>query len=141
MKGEDQVDKELHESFINVKFPEEIVQLFKSILEKDEVHHDILSFIASKQKEKEKLSVLQLIENIETERRVKVQKKKTFHFEVQKTSIDRKSAERIVDKLASMSLLYYEYMTPYKMLFITFRGLQVLQALRQNKQIKTREEN
>jgi len=135
------LDKELNEEFKHIKFPDEVVQMFRGILEKDEVHINILSFIITKQTLKENVSILQLVENIQTERRVKIPNKKMFHFEVQKTLIDRKSAERIVDKLASMSLIYYEYMAPYKLLFITSRGLQVFTALKKNKQKETKEEN
>jgi len=128
------MDKDLSELYLKTPFSAEVVQMFAAILSKDDVNRSILFYIAKKNNQNEKVSIIQLTEDIRTTRRVKVQQKKEYRFETQEdTLIDRKSAEKIVDKLASMSLIYYEHMTPYKFLFITHRGLQVLQPLEQER--------
>lgn len=70
------MDEKLNEEFQHIKFSPEVVQMFEAILKRDDVHRQILKFIARKRQEKENVSILQLIENIKTNRRVKILNKK-----------------------------------------------------------------
>lgn len=50
-----------------------------------------------------------------------------------KGTIDRKAAERIVDRLAYASLVYYKVQLPYKFIRLTMRGAQL--AMKIHKEI------
>lgn len=127
------MDKDLFQQYEKVHFSPEQVRMFASILEKDEVHRLILRYIGAMHGRGKQVSINDLIQNIRIERRVQVTEKKKRHYVVRDELIDRKTAERVVDKLSWMSLVYYELMTPYKMLFLTNRGAQVLAYLDSSK--------
>jgi hypothetical protein len=66
---------------------------------------------------------------VKIERKERVPKGKTFVYQKAITNIDRKAAERIVDKLLDMSLLYYTPVKPYKFLYMSNRGWQITEAI------------
>ena len=87
------------------------------------------------QKNKERgVSISHIIENVKVERLVRknVGKNKYVYEEVF-TNIERKNVEKMVDKLMFMSLIYHEAIKPYKFLFLTNRGKQLIAKLVENK--------
>jgi hypothetical protein len=75
------------------------------------------------------ITVNDIVENVKIERKERVPKGKTFVYQKAITNIDRKAAERIVDKLLDMSLLYYTPVKPYKFLYMSNRGWQITEAI------------
>lgn len=83
------------------------------------------------------VTINDIVENVKIERKERVPKGKTFIYQKTITNIDRKAAERIVDKLLDMSLLYYTPVKPYKFLFMSKRGWQITEELiNRKKEIK-----
>lgn len=131
------MDAILHQQFKNISFSDDLTLMFATILKDDDASIEILRFIAAQQREQQKVSVQHLIENITLERLVGTKtKNEPLSFKKQLTTINRKAAERIVDKLSSMSLLYYEEMKPYKFFYITKRGINVFAKIQQLKQME-----
>lgn len=137
-KGGSHLDSELNGKFEHVSFSPEVTNMFSSILHKNDLHRLILRFIATKQVNRETCSIIDLTESIKTERRVRVNEKNNVHYVVRNELIDRKTAERLVDKMSSMSLIHYEVMSPYKWLHLTKRGAQVLKGLEEKEELKTK---
>lgn len=123
------MDFVLNKKYERITFDDVIVNMFAEILSKDEVYWKVLLYIASATKKNKDTTIISLIENIKIERRVKVINQTSHSYIKKEAYLDRKTAEKIVDKLSDMSLLSYKHMTPYKLLFITVRGAQVLAKL------------
>lgn len=127
----------LHQQFKDVAFSEEVIDMFAHILKEDQASIEILRFIAAQQKKNEKVSIIHISEHVQVERRVGVRRKnEPMFFEVRTTSIDRKAAERTINMLATMSLLYSENLKPYKFFYLTFRGALVLKRIQTIKQME-----
>ncbi|WP_282155757.1 hypothetical protein [Cytobacillus gottheilii] len=129
------MDDQLHNQFKSVKFTPEITEMYSSIIQSDLITKKVLLLIARNLHEQENtkklmgVTINDITEKLQIQRKQKVAKGRTFTFELTHNNIDRKAAERIVDKLLSMSLLYYKPVKPYKYLFMTQRGIQVTQEL------------
>lgn len=127
---------ELHIKYKDVKLPPELVQMFADIIESDEVTKKICFHIGKterKQRSEESnirgITITDIVDNVMVDRKTKVGKGRTFTYQENKTNIHRKTAEKQVDKLLDMSLLFYKPIKPYKFLFLTIRGWQVVQEL------------
>lgn len=136
------MDRELHLEYEKKLFPPEIVQLFSDLVESDETSKKIILFIGKLEKKRTKdqeaikgITINEIIENVQVERKTKDNKKQTYKYEI--TNLHRKTTEQQVAKLLNMSLLYYESVKPYKMLYLTHRGWQVIaELLHRDKQNK-----
>lgn len=130
------MDLDLHEKHQSVVFPSNIVDLFTEIISKDLITRKVFIYIGRTLNNQKKINnhiqgvtVNDIVENVKVERREKVKKGKSFTFQQVNTNIDRKAAERIVDKLLDMSLLYYTPVKPYKFLYMTNRGWQITEEM------------
>lgn len=137
------MDKDLHLEYAKKLFPQEMVQLFCDLVESDETTKKIILFIGKLEKKRTKgeetisgITINEIIDNVQVERKTKDGKKQTYKYEI--TNLHRKTTEQQVAKLLNMSLLYYESVKPYKMLYLTQRGWQVIAELlhreKQNKE-------
>lgn len=126
---------ELHNKHINVNFSENIVQMFSDIIGEDKTTKKVFLYIGRALKQQKinsqfrGITVNDIVQNNTVERREKVTKGKSFTFQQVKKNIDRKAAEKIVDKLLDMSLLYYTPVKPYKFLDLTNRGWQITEEI------------
>lgn len=138
------MDNDLHLKYEKVKFSDEILDMFIDILEEDQPVIRVLYYIAQELKDKEKpsseqdgtingVTINNIVENVKIERLVRHNKGKSYKYETEITHIHRKTAERIIDKLLSMSLLYYKPVKPYKIIYLTYRGKQILKRLYERK--------
>jgi len=131
------VEASLHHQFKDVAFSNEVIDMFAHILKEDRASIEILRFIAAQQKVNEKVSILHISENVKVERKVGVKHKgEKMYFETKVTNIDRKAAERTVNMLATMSLLYSENLKPYKFFYLTIRGVLVLKRIQTINQVE-----
>jgi hypothetical protein len=130
------MNSELHKKHQNVTFPPSLVEMFTEIINEDKTTRKVFIFIGKTLNNQKKVqnhiqgvTVNDIVENVKVERREKVQKGKSFTYQQVNTNIDRKAAERIVDKLLDMSLLYYTPIKPYKFLYMTNRGWQITEEM------------
>ncbi|MEK3992645.1 hypothetical protein [Robertmurraya sp. FSL R5-0851] len=136
------MDKELHLTYEKKLFPQEMVHLFCDLVQSDETTKKIILFIGKLEKKRTKgeetitgITINEIIDNVQVERKTKDEKKHTYKYEI--TNLHRKTTEQQVAKLLNMSLLYYESVKPYKMLYLTQRGWQVIaELLHRDKQTK-----
>lgn len=114
-------------------FPSDICDLFAELLQKDMLNVKILFFIGQCQQKHRHVSIKYITENVYDERRVAIKnsQKKLVSFKSTNTLIDRKAAEKIVDRLVHASLIHVEVEWPYKYLKLTARGLQVAQVIKE----------
>lgn len=127
---------ELHLKYKDTKLPPELVQMFADIIEADEVAKKVCFFIGKTERKQRGedsnmrgITITEIVENVMVDRLTKVGKGRTYTYKEAKTNIHRKTAERQVDKLLDMSLLFYKPVKPYKFLFLTIRGWQVVEEL------------
>lgn len=129
------MDIKLHEKYKNLRFPSnDITDMYIDILEDDPVFLKVFLFIAkqsqSNQHSDTGITINELVSNIEVERLMKKNKgTRNFTYENALTNLHRKTAERLVDKLQVMSLLYFKSVRPYKYFYLTIRGKQLLQRI------------
>lgn len=130
------MDEKLNSQFEQIKFDDEQCKLFTEIFSQDVTNIKVLFFIAQCEKSKKQVTVKSISENVMIERRygVKNYKGSVTSFDVNEGYIDRKTAERIVDRLAYASLIYFEVQHPYKFIRLTERGVQI--AINIQKKIK-----
>lgn len=141
------MDLQLYEKYKNVLFPKEshekVLDMFAEIIEQDTGMIKVFKYIGEHERKFENaaepagITINDLINDIEVTRLVK--KKKTsrnFTYEQAKTNLHRKTAERIVDKLSVMSLIYFKPVKPYKFIYLTERGKQVLIRIIEIKRLK-----
>ncbi|NRD80819.1 hypothetical protein HPT25_26180 [Bacillus sp. BRMEA1] len=134
---------ELHQKYIDTKFPPELVQMFADIIEADEVAKKVCIFIGRTERGQRGedlnlrgVTINDIVENVMVDRLTKVEKGRSYTFHEIKTNIHRKTAERQVDKLLDMSLLFYKHVKPYKFLFLTIRGWQIVEEIVKNRAIR-----
>ena len=128
------MDIQLHEKYKKVLFPRdsELMDMYIEIREQDAAMMKVFRYIGKQQSQagtaqESGLTINDLIENIQVDRLVKKQKNsRKFKYEQALTNLHRKTAERIIDKLNVMSLIYYKSVKPYKFIFLTERGKQLL---------------
>lgn len=127
-KGVNRLNEELHQKYKNESFPHEITVMFKEILiQQEPIAFDVLLAIFMKNRENTSFAIQDLANTIKVER--KVRKKRadnTVYFHTETTTLNRKRAERIVDKLAAMSLIYTVNRSFYKYLYVTTRGRDII---------------
>lgn len=119
----------------NILFDELTLELFTKIIQQDPVNIKVLFFVAQSEKQGKQVTVKTITDNIVMTRRqgVKDVQNNIVAFTEIKGTIDRKAAERIVDRLAYASLVYYEVQLPYKFIRLTMRGAQL--AMKIHKEI------
>ena len=117
-------------------FPQDVIHLFTDIIINDTVSRKVFIYVGRSLKEQQKsvnhirgVTVNDIVENVQIQRKERVTKGKSFIYQKVITNIDRKAAERIVDKLLDMSLLYYTPVKPYKFLFMSNRGWQITEEI------------
>lgn len=125
----------LHQKYENISLPTDIVDMFVEVLKQDDLNYAVLRPILEKHKLGQPCTIAQLIENIKVDRRVGKRNKETnsLMFAIEKTNIDRKAAEKIVDRLSYMGLIYSTPELPYKRLYLTRRGIQIIKAYMESK--------
>ncbi|RTR28115.1 hypothetical protein EKG37_17580 [Robertmurraya yapensis] len=135
------MDITLHKKHNTIHFQPEVIQMFADIVEADESTRKILLFIGKMEKQRKTdnssfkgITIKEIVENVEVERKTKIRKKQNSKYEVTKTNLHRKTAEHQIDKLSDMSLLFHESIKPYKLLFLTGRGWQVIEELVKRRQ-------
>lgn len=111
----------------NLWFNEETCEMFTSIIRQDELNIRVLFYIAQCEKKQELVTVKSIIANVKVVRRVAVKnsKNKLVSFSNTEGFIHRKTAEKIVDRLAYASLIYFDVQRPYKFIYLTQQGIQV----------------
>jgi len=131
------LDSELHQKYKDITFPQELVSLFSDIVSSNETARKVCTYIGRTEQQQRKdegvsrgVTINEIVENVMVERRTRVKEKgRTYSYDKTKTNIHRKTAERQVDKLLDMSLLYYESVKPLKFLYLTKRGWQVVEEI------------
>lgn len=127
------LDAILNQKYSDVELSTQQVQLLTDIIETDIPLKRVLLHIvkhADNHKDDESLSgisIKTLSETVIIERRVQGKRTKKYTFE--KTNIDRKHVERIVDTLLKMTLCFFLSVPPSKLIFITRRGRQVVSEI------------
>ena len=127
---------ELHQKYINSKLSPDLVEMFADIIESEEVTKKICIYIGKTEENQRTedtsikgVTINSIVENVVVDRLVKVGKGRNYNLRPTRTNINRKAAEKHVDKLLDMSLLFYKPVKPYKFLFLTRRGWQVLEEI------------
>ncbi|MFD0769000.1 hypothetical protein ACFQZ1_08810 [Bacillus sp. CGMCC 1.60114] len=126
------MDSSLNEKYNSSKLTDELTNMFYEIIRHDEVLNHVFLFIAKTLITKEKTGdvstgviINDITENVVLTRQVRVKKGRTHAYEKAQANIHRKTAEKYVDILLAMSLIYYKDLKPYKFLHLTVRGKQV----------------
>jgi len=131
------LNKELHQKYKDVTLPQELVSLFSDIVSSDETARKVCAYIGKTEQQQRKdegitrgVTINDIVKNVRVERRTRVNERgRTYSYDQTKTNIHRKTAERQVDKLLDMSLLYYQSVKPLKFLYLTKRGWQVVEEI------------
>lgn len=130
------MNETLHQTYIDLKFDDHLSAMFADIILRDTVLTQVFLYIGRELNKQYKdhnqmigITVNEVIENVVLDRLTRKPKGKTFVFEQSHTNISRKAAEKCVDKLLDMSLLYEKPKKPYKYIYLTVRGQQVLLSL------------
>jgi DNA-binding MarR family transcriptional regulator len=133
------MDHELFKKYESVSLSPELRALFADIVISEEATRKVLLTIGKQTLNTDSIGVTikQLLELIIIDRKVQRHGK----FIVEHTNIDRKHAEREVDKLLSMSLCYYHSVPPSKVINLTVRGKEVIAAIVQREKTKGDENN
>ncbi|MDQ0271205.1 hypothetical protein [Cytobacillus purgationiresistens] len=135
---------EFQYDYADVLLAPDIISIFADIIQDDPDNLIVMKYfidihnLYKSSRESAGVTINDLVENIQVDRRVKVKKGKGFTFEKHPTNMSRQQASRIVDRLFSMSLLSYKAKTPYKYYFITVRGAQVIKEVYNRMQLKER---
>lgn len=132
------MDSDLHDKHFNAVFSKEVIEMFADIVSNDLAAKKVFVYIGRtlnnrvKQEKQDDDAILgvtvnDIVEHVMLERKEKVTKGKSFTYRYTTTNIERKTAERTVDKLLCMSLIYFNSVKPYKFLYMTKRGWQVME--------------
>ena len=130
------MDINLHEKYKTLRFSNpEMVNMYIDIMEQDSLMMKVFRYIGTQQTkhgDEVGITISDLIENINVVRLIKKDKSSSRDFTYQQgtTHIHRKTAEKVVDKLGAMSLIYYKPVKPYKFFYLTERGKQVFKRCR-----------
>ncbi|MED0677626.1 hypothetical protein ABEV55_16195 [Aneurinibacillus thermoaerophilus] len=131
------MNREQHEMYKDVSLPGILRKMFADLISSDPVVLQVFSFIAERtwnHEDKEtEIGVMfsDLVESVKIKRKV-LQKKSRFQ-EVH-TNIERRHAERIVDKFLMMGLCYFRSFGPSKAFYITLRGKEVYVVIKKLKE-------
>lgn len=93
----------------------------------------MLFFIAQCEQQGKLVTVKTITDNVLVKRKkgLKDAENKLVSFSTIEGEIDRKTAERIVDRLAYASLIYFDVQLPTKFIRLTKRGAQVAMLIHQ----------
>ncbi|MFJ7954308.1 hypothetical protein ACIQZG_22660 [Lysinibacillus sp. NPDC096418] len=130
------MEEKLNSQFKHIDFTDEQCKLFTEIFSQDETNRKVLFYIAQCEQQNKQVTVKNICENVKIERRFgnKNHRGSVTSYDVNEGYIDRKTAEKIVDRLAYASLIYFEVKLPYKYIRLNERGEQV--AMNIQKKIK-----
>ncbi|MGM9986224.1 MAG: hypothetical protein ACI35O_03245 [Bacillaceae bacterium] len=127
-----------HKAHIDLAFDNATAAMFAEIITNDEFLEKVFLYIGKELNKQYKennqmtgVTANEVVEHVIVDRLTRKSVGKTFTFEQTNTNINRKAAERCIDTLLCMSLLYEKPMKPYKFVLLTRRGQQVLVALQQ----------
>lgn len=126
------MDKSMNEKHIEVTFEDELCELYADIIQQDLLNVKVLFHVATCEQTNTQVTVKTISSNVTSTRRVGVKDKSNnlVRFENEEGLIDRKTAEKIVDRLAYASLIYFDVQLPYKFIKLTARGIQVAVNIR-----------
>lgn len=126
------MDKEISEKHADATFDKEFCELYADIIQQDILNVKVLFFIAKCEQSSTQVTVKTIAANVTSTRRVGVKDKSNtlVGFSNEEGLIDRKTAEKIVDRLAYASLIYFDVQLPYKFIKLTTRGIQVAVNIR-----------
>ena len=117
----------------NVLFDEATCALYADILKQDIANIKVLFYIASCTQSNTPVTVKTITDNVKTTRKVGIRNEDNALSFIQKeTYIDRKTAEKVVDRLAYASLIYMDVQRPFKYIKLTQRGIQVAIYIKQS---------
>lgn len=135
-KRGDLMNEETAKNFSHVEFDEEELKMFSEIIEHDDDNVKILFYITECYKNNKPVTMKSIAENVKVDRRVAVKNAKSeiVSYTPSETYIDRKAAEKIIERLAGASLIYFEVQLPYKFIKLTNRGMQVALHIIRKKQ-------
>ena len=130
------MNQENAEKYNSVTLNSETLEMISDVIKQDEMNIRILFYIVSCHKSDTAITVKSICENVKVSRRsaVKNSKNEIVSFGKVEDFIDRKTAERIIERLASASLIYFEVQLPYKFIKLTQRGMQVALNIRKRRQ-------
>lgn len=140
------MDIDLHEKYKTLRFSNpETVNMFIDILEQDPLMIKVFTYIGAYQVnhgDEVGITISDLVENINVVRLIKKDKSSSRNFTYQQatTHIHRKTAEKVVDKLSAMTLIYYKPVKPYKFIYLTERGKQIFKKIAELKAKQKQEE-
>lgn len=119
----------------NITFDEQTCELFAKVIQQELLNVKVLFFIVQCEKQGQQVTVKSITDNVLTQRRqgIKDQENNLVGFSTIEGHIDRKTAERVVDRLAYATLINFEIKLPHKFIKLTTRGAQV--AMKIHKQI------
>lgn len=111
----------------NIIFTDEQCSVFAKIIEQDVLNVKVLFYIAQCEQNKVKVHIKSISENIQIPRPVgkKDGRGNIKSFVVEEIYIDRKRAERVVDRLTYASLITFQIQKPHKYIRLTARGAQI----------------
>lgn len=121
------MDKQNAKKYAAVTFDDSLCALYADIIKQDVSNIKVLFYIASCEQNMTPVTVKTITDSVRTARRVAVKdaNNAVVSFDNKDDYIDRKTAERIVDRLAYASLIYYDIQRPFKFIRLTDRGVQV----------------
>ncbi|MBU8855216.1 hypothetical protein BGM24_24945 [Bacillus sp. FJAT-26377] len=126
------MNKDLHKTFEEVTFNDDVIQMFKEILKQDYILLELLYKIAAyEHSEKIGITINEICLDLKIERRKKVQDANGPRYIIVKDYIDRKALTYKLEKLLAMTLIYYEEAKPYKHFYTTKRAIQILKSLKE----------
>lgn len=116
-----------------VLLDEQMCAMFASLVQQDTVNVKVLFFIAHCEQQGKLVTVKTITDNVLVKRKkgLKDAENKLVSFSTIEGEIDRKTAERIVDRLAYASLIYFDVQLPTKFIRLTKRGVQVAMLIHQ----------
>lgn len=117
----------MSEEHIDIIFDDELCQMYTAIIKQDIANIKVLFHIASCEQSNVSVTVKNITDNVKIARRVGIKDAENtlISFTNKDDFIDRKTAERIVDRLAYASLISYDIQLPFKFIRLTSRGIQV----------------
>lgn len=121
-----------------MEFNDDLCELFADIIKQDIANVKVLFYIAQCMQTVTPVTVKTITDNVKIARRVGIKNADNtlVAFANQEAHIDRKTAERVVDRLAYASLISYEVQHPHKFIKLTKRGIQVaIQIKKQNMEV------
>ncbi|MEK5078035.1 hypothetical protein MKX73_03385 [Solibacillus sp. FSL W7-1436] len=115
------------------KFDEKTCEVFTEIIQQDSLNIKVLYYIVQCQQTGINVTVKSIADNLKIRKRtaIKNQENKIVKFIDEEGLIERKRAEKIVERLAYASLIYFDIQRPHKFIKLTRRGVQIVFNLKQ----------